>query len=137
MHRPIVSAGPVLREHPADVRSRLERTRVILVDMPQTLREIVRGVVSNTREFELVEEEGSAATLATIRAAAASVVITGLDRSSPQRVSALLGASPNVRVLALADDGRSGAVYELRPEARPLGDISPALLRSAIRGSSR
>lgn len=111
----------------------MEQTRVILVDMPLMLREVVRAVVSNEDDLEVVDERDPDAALATIRRSEACVVITGLEQFSPEGIGRFLGTGPQVRVLALSTDGREGAVYERQPEERLLGEISPPVLLAAIR----
>jgi DNA-binding NarL/FixJ family response regulator len=111
----------------------LEQTRVILVEMPRMLREIVREVVANEPDLEVVDEADRDAALAAIRASGACVVITQREEPACESIGRWLDTRPQVRVLALSSDGRDGAVYELRPEKRLLGEISPPTLLAAIR----
>jgi hypothetical protein len=96
------------------------------------LREIVKEVVASESDLDIVEEDGDAA-LATIRSSGTCVVITQLEKPAHVSVRHLLGERQQVRVLALSTDGREGAVYELQPEERVLGEISPPTLLAAIR----
>jgi hypothetical protein len=112
----------------------MEQTPVILVNMPRMLYEIVREVVGSEPDLEIVDEQDGDAALATIRASGACVVITRLDEPPSESVGRFLGAGSHVRVLALSVDGRDGALYELRPQERPLGEMSPPVLLAAIRG---
>jgi hypothetical protein len=41
---------------------------------------------------------------------------------------------PHVKVLAIADNGKSGSLYELQPRRVSLGKISARTLTQAIRG---
>ena len=111
----------------------LEQTRVILVEMPRMLGEIVREVVSNEPDLEIVEADDGDAALATIGASGACVVITRREDPVRERIGRWLGTGPQVRVLALSTDGRDGALYELQPQERLLGEISPPVLLAAIR----
>jgi DNA-binding NarL/FixJ family response regulator len=111
----------------------LERTRVILVDMPRVLREIVRKVLSHEPDVEMVEEDTLDAALAAIRASDDCVVVTQLERGERIAIDRLLDTHRKVRVLALSADGRDGAVYELHPKEHLLGEMSPPVLLAAIR----
>ena len=82
----------------------LEQTRVILVEMRRMLREIVREVVSSQPDLEVVDEDDDAS-LATIRASGACVVITQRGEPAGERIARFLGTRPQVRVLALSSDG--------------------------------
>jgi DNA-binding NarL/FixJ family response regulator len=110
-----------------------EQTRVILVEMPRMLREIVREVVANQPDLDVVDEDDADAVLAASRASGACVVITGRQDPGHESIGRLLGTRQQVRVLALSSDGRDGAVYELQPQERLLGEISPPMLLAAIR----
>jgi hypothetical protein len=110
----------------------LERTRVILMDMPRMLHQIVTEVIANNDDLQVVDEPDRAVALATIKMSDACVVITGPEGSRPGVIGSLLGAQ-RVRVLALSSHGRDGVVYELQPKERLLGELSPTLLLSAIR----
>ena len=113
----------------------VEQTRVILVEMRRMLREIVREVVSSQPDLEVVDEDDDAS-LATIRASGACVVITQRGEPAGERIARFLGTRPQVRVLALSSDGRDGALYELQPQKRPLGEISPPTPLAAITSRS-
>jgi hypothetical protein len=97
------------------------------------LRDIVREVVSQEHDLEIVDEHDEAAALATIRASGSSVVVTQFADHADERIGRLLGAGPHVRVLALSRDGREGAIYDRQSEERRLGEISPPVLLAALR----
>jgi hypothetical protein len=48
----------------------------------------------------------------------------------------LLRQRPRLRILAFAGDGKSGALYEMRPRRIPLPEMSRRALRRSIRGRS-
>ena|SRR5438270_12965858 len=115
-----------------NVLTGLEQTRVILMGMPLLLHQIVKGVISNNDDLAVVDEPDRAVALATIKESDTCVVITQLEGSPPGAISSLLGTQ-RVRVLALSSDGRDGVAYELQPQERLLGELSPRLLLAAIR----
>jgi DNA-binding NarL/FixJ family response regulator len=110
---------------------------VILVDLPPLLRDTVRGLLAPSAEFDVVDEPDGDAALADIRASGGGVVITALDAPERGTVASALGWCSEVRVLAISSDGRSGTLFQLRPEERPVGELSPKVLRAALRGTPR
>jgi DNA-binding NarL/FixJ family response regulator len=115
-------------------RRRIEavhRRRVLLVDMPQLLREIVRSVVAAEEDLELVAE------LADSRALQKAIPRHRPDfvigNSKPHDIDRLLEQRPTMKVLQVDGGGRSSVLYELRPTRIPLGELSPTRLLEAIR----
>jgi hypothetical protein len=45
--------------------------------------------------------------------------------------------NPRLKVLAISDDGKTGALHEMRPHRIPLGAMSAESLCDAIRGRAR
>jgi DNA-binding NarL/FixJ family response regulator len=110
--------------------------RILLADLPQMLRSIIRDIVAGQPDMEVVGElAGQVGVPAMVEQTGATFVIvrhTGLD---PQDViGELLACRPPTRVLAIADEGRAGILYELRPHRIPIGELSAASLVAAIRG---
>lgn len=111
--------------------------RVLLLGLPVMLRQIVSQTIAAEPDLEIVGE------LEDMRLAAARqphVVIVGLGADEPVLeacvpavVRALLDHLPRAKVLGLLPDGRSGYVYELRPQRAPIGELSPATLITSIR----
>jgi hypothetical protein len=114
----------------------MEPIRIVLVDMPRVLREIVRMHLPEP-EFEVVAELGEEAPLLpVVDEHGAHAVIFGTDSAGlPQVGRDLLAACPFVKLLAVASDGRRTTLYELRPHKQPLGEISPDRLAEVIRDS--
>lgn len=104
--------------------------RIILVDLPQLLREIIEHSVGEQPDMQIVGELRSAATLArTVFERGADFVIggSGLDQAV---ASGLLREAPRPRVVA---DGRTACLYELRTHRTTLLDISPQAIVDLIR----
>jgi hypothetical protein len=73
--------------------------------------------------------------LAATRRARASVILVGRAAEDEQeKYASLLRARPKLKVVAIAGDGKTSLLYELRPQRVPLGEISADALRKAIRG---
>jgi DNA-binding NarL/FixJ family response regulator len=110
--------------------------RILLADLPQMLRSIIRDIVAGQPDMEVVGElAGQVGVPARVEQTGATLVIlrhTGLD--PPDVFCELLACRSPTRVLAIADEGRAGLLYELRPHRIPIGELSATSLVAAIRG---
>lgn len=118
------------------------RIRIALAALPPLLRDIVRDAVRAQPDMEVVAESGRAELAAALRdgggAAEPDVVLLGVSRADDERTcAATLLAPPERRILTIETSGRAAAVYELRLERTPLGELSPAGLVDAIRAGAR
>jgi DNA-binding NarL/FixJ family response regulator len=111
------------------------RIRIALVDLQGVRLGIVERVISAQSDMEIVMGVGQIGELDAIAAAEADVVILG--REEPSFAARLLGARPNLKVLAVATDGRQAVLYELRPQRVDLGEISPQKLVAVIRETTK
>ena len=104
--------------------------RILLVDMPRLLQDVVTRILEPHADLEVVVPAGSGsrAVLDLVRGAAAEVVVTGVRGAALADLLAQLvqSRSPS-RVLAVADDGQHALL------CTPLGDLSPDGLLAAIR----
>ena len=104
--------------------------RVLLIDMPQMLREIIRRSLARDGRFEIVGEYTEHVSIdVAVDRSRADFVIVGTDvfesRSVRRRV---LEEGPQVRVLAVRPDGGQTTLHQLRPEEVDLGELSPERL---------
>lgn len=107
--------------------------RIALAALPQLLRDIVVGTLSAEPDIELVGETPMPEHLRSlVEASGADLAIVACERHEIGRLGRLLTGSP-VTVLAITDEGRRGALYELRPTEVDLGELSPRVLVNAIR----
>jgi DNA-binding NarL/FixJ family response regulator len=75
---------------------------------------------------------------AAVRRARADVVVVGQDAQAERdSYLQLLLHHPHIKVLAIADNGKSGSLYELQPRRVSLGKISARTLTQAIRGGAQ
>ena len=113
----------------------MHQIRIVLAHMPGMLRGILRETLSGERDFELVvelPEHGGLAGL--VSRLQPDVVLFGVtDREGIDSALPLFQAHPGVRLVAMAEDGRRAVLYELRPHAVPIGEVSPDGLIDAIR----
>ena len=82
----------------------------------------------------VVGHVGDGDLLAAAKRKRADVVLLGRKaKEESEDYQQLLLQQPRLKVLAIAGDGKTGSLYELRPRRIPLGEISAAALRKAIR----
>ena len=111
--------------------------RVLLVELPRVMRDIIRDAIGAEGGISLVGETTGDVDLASlVQATRADVVVIGLaDARLPDAAKRLLTRHPAVRVLGVVNDGRDAVMYELRAHGEPLGEISPRALAAALRST--
>lgn len=111
-------------------------TRIVLIDMPRMLRDIVKELVLAQPDMQIVGEyEADTSLGAAVERTEAEFVISGVP-TDEAGAGALLGERPHVKVLAVEADARQTFLWELRPQKVALGEISPRTLLGAIRGEA-
>lgn len=109
----------------------MENIRVVLIDMPRLLRDIVSQLAGPglrvVRAYDAPVELVGA-----VDRDRADVVITGAEAHEQRELDRLLAERPQVKVLGIAADGRSSSLYELVPRRRSLGELSSGRLNDAI-----
>ena len=112
-------------------------TRVLIFSMPRLLEDILSSffrddeAVTIVRCTRAVSSIAEAATLTE-----ADVVIAVEQDAGPGAVSDLLRRLPHAQALAVADDARTGTVYELEPRHRRI-ELSSESVRSTIQQARR
>ena len=109
----------------------MHRRRILIVDMPRMLREIVRSVIVAEADLELVAEVHDPGALDKAIPRHRPDFVIG--HSAPHEIERLLEERPSMKVLQVDSTGRSSFLYELRPQRTALGEMSPARLLEAIR----
>jgi DNA-binding NarL/FixJ family response regulator len=111
--------------------------RLVLIDVPPLVRDLVRMLVIEQPTLELVGEYADAdEALADLDDAPADVIVTTKPESEPVRE--LLRHWPRARVIVMSDDGRRTTTFELVLRERVLGDVSvDSLLRELQRAEQR
>jgi DNA-binding NarL/FixJ family response regulator len=128
--------GPVGSENGRVGTWLLSRTRILLADLPQLLREIVTEALEAQSDMEVVGSVADQDSLArTIAQARPEVIVTGHD--DPEIAAGLLERRPPLAVIAVTGDAKESEYYELRPQRVQLGEISPSELVEAIRQATR
>lgn len=106
-------------------------TRVFITGLKPMLSDVVRAVVANDPALSLV---GECAAVDLDRAAPAEpdLVVLPLDQATDADLYAFLATHCRTGVLGLAADGRTAAVYEMRPHRTSLGDLGIDGLAAAL-----
>jgi DNA-binding NarL/FixJ family response regulator len=113
----------------------LRRTRILLIDMPRMLRELIQAAIATEADLDVVGTLSGTESLAeAIRAADADVVVVGADVAAPGDVAEALALLGPAKVLRVSADGRESSLWELRPHEQRLGEAAPEELLAAIRG---
>src|SRR5439155_990331 len=105
-------------------------TRIVLVNLPRMLREIIEDVVAAAPDLDVVETlDKPTGLIAVVDGAKADFLIAGDD--ALEDVGVLLRERPRLKVLAVACDGRQTFLYELGPQKVALDEVSPQNLLEA------
>jgi hypothetical protein len=116
----------------------MERIRVVVVGLPQILRDVIVDIVAGQPDIEVVAELAADASLAVVKNLDASVVAMSVGPSGElPEIGWRLLATPaaDLRILGLSSEGRSGFLYQLRPSQVAIGEVSPERLLSVISGA--
>jgi DNA-binding NarL/FixJ family response regulator len=115
----------------------VEPVRILLADMAPMLLSIIRSIVADQPDIEVVGELSEPTGLqAIVERTGATMVIVGHDRPDPpDAFGELLARTPPVPVLAITDEGRAAVLYDLRPQRIPIGELSAARLVAVARGA--
>jgi DNA-binding NarL/FixJ family response regulator len=109
--------------------------RVVLLEMPQMLRDILKTTIGRQPDIELIDEAPDDAE--TQRAIPHVVLVSTESPSDADGTSTLLSRWPRARIIAIEVSGRQASLYELRPCKMELGQLSPTELLEGIRAAAR
>jgi hypothetical protein len=102
--------------------------------MPRMLRDIIENAIAQAPDMELLPPRPAARRRPRARATDPDVVVVATPRlESFQLREQWLEEWPRARILVVETSGRRSVIYELRPHATPLGELSPAQLVEVIR----
>jgi DNA-binding NarL/FixJ family response regulator len=109
--------------------------RVVLLEMPQMMRDILRRTMADQPDIELIDEEPPADSE---NPATPHVVLVGTEApAGADKTSMLLARWPRARIIAVEVSGRQASLYELMPYKTELGQLSPSELLEGIRAAAR
>jgi hypothetical protein len=101
--------------------------------MPRMLADMIGSAAASAGDVAVVGDVDAADAADVLRVMQTDVVVIGRDEA--QLVSGLLAIRPSLKVLAVIDDGRDAALYELRPHKRAVGELSPDRLMALVRAA--
>lgn len=105
--------------------------RILLLDLPRMLADLVRDVVAEDASLEVVGEIADPKHPEVLTAAEPDLILVGgEDDGPPAACRAAFDERPHLTVLALS--ARGGVLWELAPRRVPLGDLSRDALRAAL-----
>lgn len=115
------------------------RTRVLLWDMRTMMRDIILQLLARESDFQVAAPSDKTSTLLDAsKKYMPDIIVTSFGEDGASAIfTDLLLECPRVKVLDVRSDGRNGHLYELRPERKRLGELSPASLVTAIREAVR
>jgi hypothetical protein len=97
------------------------------------LADVIGSTAASAGDVAVVGDVDAAGAADVLRVVETDVVVVGRDE--PELVAGLLAIRPSVKVLAVIDDGRDAALYELRPHKEALGELSPDRLIALVRAA--
>lgn len=112
-----------------------KQVRVLLANGPRLMRELVRAVLAEQSDIDVIGEiEDNSELPAAIEHARPDVLILGLDDSVTAHCGFLIGQYPRMKILALAPEQNRGTLYWAMLEFRTnTVESSEAGLLSALR----
>jgi DNA-binding NarL/FixJ family response regulator len=112
-----------------------EPIRILLVDMPQQLRDILRRHLIAGDGFVVAGESlDTVGLVEKVGSARAGAVVFGTDSPDLPAVGReLLDSYPRLKLLAVSSDGRRAAIHWLGPQKKVLVHVSPTHIIEAIR----
>jgi DNA-binding NarL/FixJ family response regulator len=115
------------------------RIRILLVEMPRMLQDVVGSILGVEPDLCVVAEGiAAAAVVEWIERERPDVVVLWVEAGSPPAMCEdLLGRFPQLAVVALEDRGERGSIYMMRPMRFRVEEISRTELVTAIRRAAR
>jgi len=112
--------------------------RVVLLEVPKLLREILEHAMRSQGDYELVRDVWRIDAVPGELSATPDVVILGLNAAEDATlVPALFARWPAAQVMTVMQSGGDAAVYELSPRRQPLAHMSPDEILVTLRDSVR
>jgi chemotaxis response regulator CheB len=112
----------------------VDEVRVLLLDLPRMLREVVRNVLDAHPGVTVVAVRPfPVSVLDAVDEAGADLVVLGQGAQHDAGIRELLERRPRVPLVSISADGRQASVSGLRPYREPLGEVDGERLVETIR----
>jgi len=115
------------------------KLRILLANRPRMLREMVRKIIEDEQDMEVVGEVLAPVDLlvAVRETKAHAVILTMRGSEEPGLCSHLLAEYPDLTILGLAFEGQKAFIKQLRPRREEIADPTGAKILSALRNAIR
>jgi len=117
----------------------MKRMRILLGNRPQLMREVLREILAQQPDMEVVGEVvDPIELLVAAQAFKPDVVVVALqDSEEPGLCSHLLAEHPHLTILALTSEGAGAFIQQLCPRRQEIQELSAATLLQTIRQAIR
>ena len=115
----------------------MPRTRVLLVGLPRLLNGVVRGLVDQDGDLEIVGESDPVDMVSAVASMAPDVALVGNAQSGVPRMVSLIASHPTLRIITIEKDGRSATVHYGVIAPITLKEVSANSLLDMMRGKAR
>jgi DNA-binding NarL/FixJ family response regulator len=117
----------------------VKRIRIVLAGMSRMMLEMIEAIIASQPDFYIagrIASDGNLGAAARRHRADVLIVMQPDDSGSEINADQMFWRRPS-KVLAIAEGGRKGVVFVLRPHAARLGELSADKLVEAVRSASQ
>ena len=116
----------------------MAHTRILTVNLPRLLREVLTAIVAEHDGMEIVGEGDACNVIASVRALDANVIVIGTDEGRADTIYATLKMQlPTLRVVTIDREARRVTAYEPGAVPSEAEEVSPGVLVKMLRGTLR
>ena len=113
----------------------MKTIRILFAGLPTLMTDILQHLAASDPAVTVVGRAGASDLLAEARRWRADVIVVARKAKDERRkLAKLLLNRPRLKVLAIAENGAAGTLYEMRPRRIFIGNISAHSLSQAIHG---
>jgi DNA-binding NarL/FixJ family response regulator len=107
---------------------------VLLLEIPRLLRDILEHSIQLRSDCELLKDTRGGLEMLRAQTIPPDIIVLGLTAAQDATLMpALFARWPMAQIVTVTHAGDDGAVYELRPRRRVLGQMSPTEIVEALR----
>lgn len=113
----------------------MQPSRILLVGLPRMLRDLITNIVNDQGDIRIVGHlRSDGVSLRDLERTEPDMIIVGLrDSKIPDVCKTLVERHAATKVVGLYGEGRRGILYELKPHAVMLGEVSRQMLLEIMR----
>ena len=123
------------RRHVDTRRVPTDAVRVLILEMPALVRDMLVTAIDREPRLELVDEVPAPGTVADAAwSDAVDVILCGTEGDAlPPACCEVLRRGAGLRIVAVRVDDGTGTLHRLRPDSTDLGELSPGDVVAALR----